>query len=411
MILANKDSWPKWQCALQKKLFLPVCRVKKEKERKNTPQLAGKEKLFIDESLLCIPANEAVSYNFQWLPLVRFLPLRRWITHAYVVNAKIGVKMKIEAFFPPLFFSLWFPSTNLWLTDAQISWTNILHLVAQWSSLSFCATHLENALNKPDQRPKHSNKKKKNRQITIFSSHHTPILRVQQFTMPSLLSRRKICVFLCFSYRRPVAPPQGPPPSAGAGCTLGLSPHLISPGTHLSPPSPFMLATGSWRSCSSRTRPASALATNLHANTYFPCIPGQAEAACCSGNSQVGRRGEVTKHKNFNSTSEKDFRYFFAFTLDICTQMHTNCLESFRCRNMHKDLQVIPVTVELKIKTKRSYWRKKRNNITPIRIHCQCGRNRVLVDLPTRHLPWLYCWTGTFSVLHAITLNSLLQCD
>lgn len=91
---------------------------------------------------------------------------------------------------------------------------------------------------------------------------------VQQFTVSSFLPAA-LCVFLCFSYRRHVAPRQEPPPSAGACCP---SPHLISPRTPPPPPSTRLscrLSGRDGRVPAGRRPASSALATSLRANTYF----------------------------------------------------------------------------------------------------------------------------------------------
>lgn len=132
------------------------------------------------------------------------------------------------------------------------------------------------------------------------SAHPRPRPRwVQQFTVSSFLPAA-LCVYLCFSYRRPVAPRQEPPPSAGASHLLTSS-HLVPNSLPPPPRPPIRLScrpSGRDGCVPAGRRPASsALATSLRANTYFPRIPGQAEAPLGrrgprgSGNSQVGRGG------------------------------------------------------------------------------------------------------------------------
>lgn len=98
--------------------------------------------------------------------------------------------------------------------------------VTQWSFLSSCATHIETALNRPNRSSKHSNKKQVRNHLFL----PTPARPAGFNSSPRPpFPKTQMCVFLCFSYRHPVAPQQWPPPSAGACCTPSLSPHLISP--------------------------------------------------------------------------------------------------------------------------------------------------------------------------------------
>lgn len=138
---------------------------------------------------------------------------------------------------------------------------------------------------------------------------------VQQFTVSSFLPAA-LCVFLCFSYRRHVAPRQEPPPSAGACCP---SPQLISPRT---PPPPSTrlscrLSGRDGRVPAGRRPASSALATSLRANTLLSPHSGASR-----GTARLTRppwqwkftgwqRWEVMEYKYFITVLECTFQALF----------------------------------------------------------------------------------------------------
>lgn len=175
---------------------------------------------------------------------------------------------------------------------------------------AFCpagATRLEEPFNGLDQRSKHSNKKKKqvrNRLalVELPPSAQPPPAHPPRSPLGSTVHRvllppsSPLCVpvFLLPPSRRTAAGT-----AAVCRCLPPISsPHLTSYPTPSPPTRLSCRPSGRDGRVPAGRRPASsALATSLRANTYFPRIPGQAEAPLGrrgprgSGNSQVGRGG------------------------------------------------------------------------------------------------------------------------
>lgn len=197
--------------------------------------------------------------------------------------------------------------------------------VAQWSFLSSCATHLDKALYRPDQRSKRSNKKTgktpsfppATRPSPLGSTVHHVLLSPRRKFVCSCVSLTAIPSHRSRDHRRLQVP-------AARSAYLPVSSHLAPPPPALPHPRLSCRPVGSWRSCSSRTRPAFALATSFHANTWFPCIPGQAEATRRNGNSQVGRGGRQPSTSTLWLYLSIDFRCLSLhfYSLLLYTDVH-----------------------------------------------------------------------------------------